>query len=287
MSLDSKTVTSRARRCATDRRRSRSPRSVGPAVAAAPGETGSPPSLPLILAAGLPGRSVGPMLIGDLATEQDLDRCQPAAVHPRRRLGCTSSAPIRWAAACWPGWSWPAGRHCPWRIPAVLLSLVVGSLWGMWAGYHRGWRETVAMRVADVILSFPSLLLAVVVLYVFSPSAANIVLVLAVTRIPIYLRTARAESAELQSRTFVDAARTFGARADRDHPAPRHPDRAADAAHPGHPGLLLRHAGRVVAELPGHRHPAAGRQLGPDGRRRAGTTCRRPGGCPSSPASRS
>ena len=45
----------------------------------------------------------------------------------------------------------------------------------MWAGYYRGWRETLAMRVADVIMSFPSLLLAVVVLYVFSPSAANIV----------------------------------------------------------------------------------------------------------------
>ncbi len=81
----------------------------------------------------------------------------------------------------------------------------------MWAGYYRGWRETIAMRVADVIMSFPSLLLAVVVLYVFSPSAANIVLVLAITRIPVYLRTARAESAELQSRLFVDAARTFGA----------------------------------------------------------------------------
>lgn len=97
-------------------------------------------------------------------------------------------------------------------VPAVLVSLVVGSLIGMWAGYHRGWRETVAMRVADVIMSFPSLLMAVVVLYVFSPSASMIVLVLAITRIPIYLRTARAESAELQSRTFVDAARTFGTR---------------------------------------------------------------------------
>ena len=98
-------------------------------------------------------------------------------------------------------------------IPAVVISAVVGSMIGMWAGYYRGWRETLAMRVADVIMSFPSLLLAVVVLYVFSPSAANIVLVLAITRIPVYLRTARAESAELQSRLFVDAARTFGASA--------------------------------------------------------------------------
>jgi peptide/nickel transport system permease protein len=97
-------------------------------------------------------------------------------------------------------------------VPAVLISLMIGSLIGMWAGYHRGWRETVAMRTADVIMSFPSLLMAVVVLYVFSPSVSVIVLVLVVTRIPIYLRTARAESAELQSRTFVDAARTFGTR---------------------------------------------------------------------------
>ncbi|MBT0772775.1 ABC transporter permease [Kineosporia sp. J2-2] len=97
-------------------------------------------------------------------------------------------------------------------VPAVLLSLVIGSLVGMWAGYHRGWRETVVMRVADIILSFPSLLMAVVVLYIFSPSSANLVLVLTITRIPIYLRTARAESAELQSRLFVDAARTFGTR---------------------------------------------------------------------------
>lgn len=96
-------------------------------------------------------------------------------------------------------------------VPAVVLSLVIGSLWGVWAGYYRGWRETVSMRIADVILSFPSLLLAVVVLYVFSPSVANIVAILAITRIPIYLRTARAESAELRSRVFVDAARTFGA----------------------------------------------------------------------------
>ncbi|GAA1019689.1 ABC transporter permease [Acrocarpospora pleiomorpha] len=95
-------------------------------------------------------------------------------------------------------------------VPVVLISLVIGASAGMWAGYHRGWRETVAMRIADVILSFPSLLMAVVVLYIFSPSIASIIAILAITRIPVYLRTARAESAELQTRLFVDAARTFG-----------------------------------------------------------------------------
>lgn len=103
-----------------------------------------------------------------------------------------------------------AGTTLSVAVPAVLCSLLIGSALGMWAGYHGGMRENVAMRVADVILSFPSLLIAVVVLYVFAPSALNIVLILAVARIPVYLRTARAESAELRSRLFVDAARTFG-----------------------------------------------------------------------------
>ncbi|MCF6387712.1 ABC transporter permease [Mycobacterium sp. MBM] len=152
----------------------------------------------------------GPMLVGDLATDIDLDN--------------SNQAPFTLAH----GWANvlgtdPLGRSMLARlvvacqttlsvaIPAVVISAVVGSVIGMWAGYYRGWRETVAMRIADVIMSFPSLLLAVVVLYVFSPSAANIVAVLALTRIPVYLRTARAESAELSTRVFVDAARTFGA----------------------------------------------------------------------------
>ncbi len=225
----------------------------------------------------------GPMLVGNLATHIDLDN--------------SNQAPFTLAH----GWANflgtdPLGRSMFARlivacrttlsvaIPAVVISAVVGSAIGMWAGYYRGWRETIAMRIADVIMSFPSLLLAVVVLYVFSPSAANIVLVLAITRIPVYLRTARAESAELQSRLFVDAARTFGASAG--SIIWRHvlPDRAADAADRRDAGLLLRHARRVLVELPRHRHPAARHQLGPDGRRRAAPICTPRGGCRSSPA---
>ncbi|MEV0622026.1 ABC transporter permease subunit [Nonomuraea sp. NPDC050404] len=154
---------------------------------------------------------VGPLLLSDLATKQNLR----AVNRPPFSLD--------------DGWAFLLGSDSLGRsllarlivasrttlsiaVPAVVISLVIGSALGMWAGYHRGWRENLAMRVADVILSFPSLLLAVVVLYVFSPSAGNIILVLAIARIPIYLRAARAESAELQSRLFVDAARTFGAR---------------------------------------------------------------------------
>ncbi|MFI0445451.1 ABC transporter permease [Actinomadura sp. 6N118] len=154
--------------------------------------------------------TLGQLLIGDLDTKQNLraTNTPPGFGHGWEfvlgsdALGRSVLARLMVAG----------GTSLSVAVPAVLISLIVGGAWGMWAGYHRGWRENVSMRVADIILSFPSLLLAVVVLYIFSPSAANIIAVLAIARIPVYLRTARAESAELRGRLFVDAARTFGTR---------------------------------------------------------------------------
>ena len=94
---------------------------------------------------------------------------------------------------------------------AVVLSATVGSGLGLIAGYGPKWVGTAIMRLADVIMSFPSLLLAVIVLYMLSPSVANVILVLAITRIPIYLRTTRAEALEIKERMFVQAAQVMGA----------------------------------------------------------------------------
>lgn len=94
---------------------------------------------------------------------------------------------------------------------AVLASLVVGTALGLIAGYRDGFVSGLILRVTDILMSFPSLLLALVVLYVFSPSILNVVLVLAITRVPIYLRTCRAEVLELRDRMFVTAARVTGA----------------------------------------------------------------------------
>jgi peptide/nickel transport system permease protein len=94
---------------------------------------------------------------------------------------------------------------------AVVVSMLVGGLLGLIAGYSRRWTSQVILRVADVIMSFPSLLLALIVLYLLGPSVTNLIIVLAVTRIPIYLRTTRAEVLELRERMFVQAARSMGA----------------------------------------------------------------------------
>jgi peptide/nickel transport system permease protein len=94
---------------------------------------------------------------------------------------------------------------------AVLYSFMVGVTLGLVAGYRDGWVGNVIMRFTDILMSFPSLLLALIVLYVLEPAISNVILVLAITRVPIYIRTTRAEVLEVRERMFVTAARVMGA----------------------------------------------------------------------------
>jgi peptide/nickel transport system permease protein len=94
---------------------------------------------------------------------------------------------------------------------AVLISMAFGGVLGLISGYFGGKSGNLIMRLADIIMSFPSLLLAVIVLYMFEPGLVNLVLVLAFTRMPIYMRTARAEVLEIRERLFVSAAVSMGA----------------------------------------------------------------------------
>ncbi|APG87445.1 D,D-dipeptide transport system permease protein DdpC (plasmid) [Sinorhizobium americanum CCGM7] len=98
---------------------------------------------------------------------------------------------------------------------AVFSSMLIGGTLGLVAGYSERWYSHMILRLADVVMSFPSLLLALIVLYTLGPSITNLVIVLAITRMPIYLRTARAEVLELRERMFVSAARSMGAGAAR------------------------------------------------------------------------
>lgn len=95
---------------------------------------------------------------------------------------------------------------------AVVLSMTIGGFFGLIAGYSERWYSHLILRIADIIMSFPSLLLALIVLYTLEPSVQNLIIVLAITRMPVYLRTARAEVLEVRERMFVSAARSMGAR---------------------------------------------------------------------------
>lgn len=95
-------------------------------------------------------------------------------------------------------------------LATVLVSVIAGTLLGLIAGYFGGLVGTAIMRLSDIVMGFPTLLVALVGLYVFGPSVTNLVIVLAVTRMPSYIRVARAETLEVRERLFVDAARVFG-----------------------------------------------------------------------------
>jgi peptide/nickel transport system permease protein len=95
---------------------------------------------------------------------------------------------------------------------SVGLSAIVGSAIGLVSGYAGGWVDAAIMRISDIIHTLPSLLLALVILYVLSPSITNLILVLALTRLPIYLRVARAQALEIRERVFVEASKALGSR---------------------------------------------------------------------------
>lgn len=96
-------------------------------------------------------------------------------------------------------------------LSVVAISMLVGSVLGIVAGFYGGRLAAVIMRGADLVMSFPSLLLAVIVLYVLQPYVFNVVIVLAITRLPVFVRVARAEVMEVKQRLFVEAARSMGA----------------------------------------------------------------------------
>lgn len=94
---------------------------------------------------------------------------------------------------------------------SVALALVVGSLIGFAAGFLGRWWETVSMRLMDLLLAFPTILLAIGIVAMRGPGSFNTMLAVAIVRVPIYARVARASVLELRHREFVSAARTLGA----------------------------------------------------------------------------
>ena len=94
---------------------------------------------------------------------------------------------------------------------AVVIAMVLGAALGLLAGFTRSWVGDLVMRLTDIVMSFPSTLLAVVILYTFVPGIGTLVGVLAITRLPVYIRTTRAEVLEIRERMFVSAARVMGA----------------------------------------------------------------------------
>lgn len=93
----------------------------------------------------------------------------------------------------------------------VVVSGVVGVALGVIAGWRRGWLGAVIMRVADIALSVPFFLLAILVVAVLGPSLINVVICLALVRWPRYTRIAYAGVLETRERGFVRSTAALGA----------------------------------------------------------------------------
>jgi dipeptide transport system permease protein len=96
-------------------------------------------------------------------------------------------------------------------IAVVSISVVVGIVLGLLAGYYKGLLEITIMRLMDIILTLPSLLLAIVIVAILGPGLINAMLAVAIVVLPHYVRIARAAVMNEASRDYVTAARMGGA----------------------------------------------------------------------------
>jgi dipeptide transport system permease protein len=96
-------------------------------------------------------------------------------------------------------------------LAVVALSVVIGTVLGLTAGYFRGIFEIAVMRLMDIILTLPSLLLAIVIVAILGPGLMNAMLAVAVVVLPHYVRITRAAVITEMSRDYVTAARMNGA----------------------------------------------------------------------------
>jgi dipeptide transport system permease protein len=94
---------------------------------------------------------------------------------------------------------------------SVAISLTVGAVLGMIAGYVRGTTETVIMRLMDVMLALPSLLLAIAVVAILGPGLINAMYAIAIVLVPHYVRLARAAVISEAGREYVASSRIAGA----------------------------------------------------------------------------
>ena len=96
-------------------------------------------------------------------------------------------------------------------IVVVAIALIGGIFVGLLAGFFGGWVDTVIMRVMDVILAFPSLLLALVLVAVLGPGLTNAMIAIAIVYQPHFARLTRAAVMGEKEREYVTAARVAGA----------------------------------------------------------------------------
>ncbi|MEM1254417.1 MAG: ABC transporter permease [Cyanobacteria bacterium P01_H01_bin.21] len=97
-------------------------------------------------------------------------------------------------------------------LVSVLIGLLIGVTLGLSAGYFRGWVETIVGWMTDVMLAFPSILLAIAVVTVTGPSVLSVMFAVGIVQIPKFIRLTRSMVLSLREQEFVQTVRAFGAK---------------------------------------------------------------------------
>lgn len=93
----------------------------------------------------------------------------------------------------------------------VGFAIIVGTTLGALSGYFGGWVDNTIMRVLDVVLAFPFLILAIAIVSVLGPGLTNTMLAIAIVSIPAYARVTRSSVLSVREQSYVEASRALGA----------------------------------------------------------------------------
>ena len=135
---------------------------------------------------------------------------RPPATHCSARPRHTGSAPIRWDRDVLSRTLYGARTSLGIAGSVLVIAMAIGLPLGTIAGYFGGWIDDVIMRITDVFLAFPALLLSLALASVLQASATTAAIVIAATWWPWYARLARGQAASIKGRGFVEASRALG-----------------------------------------------------------------------------
>jgi len=95
---------------------------------------------------------------------------------------------------------------------SVLFGAVFGIVLGLVAGYYGRWVDSIVMRIIDVMLAFPGILLALAIISALGPSLMNVTIAVGVFSVPLFARIVRGSTLEVKKLEYIDAIRSLGAR---------------------------------------------------------------------------
>jgi ABC-type dipeptide/oligopeptide/nickel transport system permease subunit len=150
----------------------------------------------------------------DLIGEEDVRRYEAPCIH---LLGCDEEKPQHWMGIDgnvrdqYSRVIYGSRVSLQLGFFTVTLALFVGAAIGAVAGYRGGWFDNIIMRFMDVILGFPSLLLAIAIVAVLGPGLRNALIAIAIVTMPGYARVMRAQVLAIKESDYVSASRALGA----------------------------------------------------------------------------